>query len=443
MDVDLLHARTTGQDCQCSYHNGSIKQKPTRIDGILADAKTASAIMKVLPTERCPVPGHKPVTFTFNFKQSAQRVLKFVRLPPMIPAHLQKHKRDRIVKGVTEPYVAIWEKVLDNEASTADQLWDLWTWLAEETMLILTMAPPPAVRTGICQLPLAPQELPRGRGTKKMLKTVELTPKRMTSSGLPCTAPTKEMSALLSALVPVMKWAASREQAVVPVMGPVPREVLNNWKAIRRRAHRILQLIPKGQCVAEHQELLRTVMEAPESAPMTITDLVRLSDKIKMLSRRQLAHEEKKGHQDWRPWIEETWTTSPAKVYQWIKEDKYTPTVLIQKEDGTLTGNVPEMDLVLHQKWDPIMRQHADPTLPEPETEPFWRRFGKYVEHHKMECQPITAERLCRQFKDMKRSRATGLDGWTVVDMRNMPWPLLHMLARLLNWVESHGVWPD
>ena len=40
VDVDLLHARTTGQDCQCSYHNGSIKQKPTRIDGILADAKT-------------------------------------------------------------------------------------------------------------------------------------------------------------------------------------------------------------------------------------------------------------------------------------------------------------------------------------------------------------------------------------------------------------------
>ena len=35
----------------------------------------------------------------------------------------------------------------------------------------------------------------------RMLKTVELTPKRMTSSGLPCTAPTKEMSALLSALV--------------------------------------------------------------------------------------------------------------------------------------------------------------------------------------------------------------------------------------------------
>ena len=431
VDVDLLHARTTGQDCQCSYHNGSIKQKPTRIDGILADAKTASAIMKVLPTERCPVPGHKPVTFTFNFKQSAQRVLKFVRLPPMIPAHLQKRKLDQIVKDVTEPYVAIWEKVLDNEASTADQLWDLWTWLAEETMLVLTMAPPPAVRTGICQLPLAPQELPRGRGTKKMLKTVELTPKRMTSSGLPCTAPTKEMSALLSALVPVMKWAAGREQAVVPVVGPIPREVLNNWKAICRRAQRILQLIFKGQCVAEHQELLRTVMEAPESAPMTITDLVRLNDKIKMLSRRQLAQEEKKRHQDWREWIEETWTTSPGKVYQWIKEDKYTPTVLIQKEDGTLTGNVPEMDLVIHQKWDPIMRQHADPTLPKPETEPFWRRFGKYVEHHQMECQPITAERLCRQFKDMKRNRATGLGGWTVVDMRNMPWPLLHMLAHL------------
>ena len=92
------------------------------------------------------------------------------------------------------------------------------------------------------------------------------------------------------------------------------------------------------------------VTEAPENAPMTITDLVRLNDKIKMLSRRQLAQEEKKRHQDWREWIQETWTTSPGKVYQWIKEDKYTPTVLVQKDDGTLTGNVPEMDLVIHQK---------------------------------------------------------------------------------------------
>ena len=178
--------------------------------------------------------------------------------------------------------------------------------MAEETMLVLTMAPPPVVKTGVCQLPLAPQELPRGRGTKKMLKTVELTPKRMTPSGLPCTAPNKEMSALLSALVPVMKWVASREQAAVPIMGPVPREVLSNWKAMRRRAHRILQLISKGQCVAEHQELLRMVTEASENAPMTITDLVRLNDKIKVLSRRQLAQEEKKRHQDWREWIEET-----------------------------------------------------------------------------------------------------------------------------------------
>ena len=137
---------------------------------------------------------------------------------------------------------------------------------------------------------------------------------------------------------------------------------------------------------------------------MTITDLVPLNDKIKMLSRRQPAQEEKKRHPDWKDFIEETWTTSPGKVYQWIKVDKYTPTVLIQKDDGTLTGNVPELDLVIHHKWDPIMRQHADPSLLEPETEPFWQRFGKYVEHHRMECHPITAERLCRQFRDMKRN---------------------------------------
>ena len=220
VDVDLLHARTTGHDCRCSYHNGSLKQKPTRIDGILVDAKTASAIMQVSPTESCPVPGHKPVTFTFNFKQSAQQGLKFVRLPPMIPAHLQTRKRDQIIKDVTELYVALWEKIIDNESTTAHQLWDLWTWLAEETMMVLNMASPLAIKKGVCQLPLAPNELPRGRGTKKMLKTVELAPKRMTPLRLPCTALTKEMSAPLSALVPVMRWVARKETSSDPRYRP-------------------------------------------------------------------------------------------------------------------------------------------------------------------------------------------------------------------------------
>ena len=79
----------------------------------------------------------------------------------------------------------------------------------------------------------------------------------------------------------------------------------------------------------------------------------------------------------------------------------------------------------------------------EPDPGPFLWHLGKYIRRHHMECEPITAERLCKQFKSMHRKWATGLDGWTVTHMCNMPWPLLQMLAQLLNWIELQGIWLD
>ena len=89
-------------------------------------------------------------------------------------------------------YVHTWEQLIANRATIVDQLWDCWTLLAEETMLLLSLATTPHVRKGICQLPLA-----RGRGTSKMLKHVSMTPNRMLSTGPPCTTPMKEMSAIV------------------------------------------------------------------------------------------------------------------------------------------------------------------------------------------------------------------------------------------------------
>ena len=40
------------------------------------------------------------------------------------------------------------------------------------------------------------------------------------------------------------------------------------------------------------------------------------------------------------------------------------------------------------------------------------------------------------------KTRATGLDGWTVEDLRNLPLVLLNMLTDMLNRVEATGKWP-
>ena len=81
-------------------------------------------------------------------------------------------------------------------------------------------------------------------------------------------------------------------------------------------------------------------------------------------------------------------------------------------------------------------------SAPKPHPEPFLEHFSKYITRHHMECALILVDRLLQQFNSMHKNRATGLDGWTVTDMRNMPWLLLQMLAQLLNWIELWGIRP-
>ena len=88
------------------------------------------------------------------------------------------------------------------------------------------------------------------------------------------------------------------------------------------------------------------------------------------------------------------------------------------------------------------MRRHAEASASEPNAKSFLRHFGKHIQRHHMQCEPYTAERLCKHFKSMHRQQATGLDGLTVMDMRDMPWPLLQMLVQLLNWTKLQGIWP-
>ena len=57
------------------------------------------------------------------------------------------------------------------------------------------------------------------------------------------------------------------------------------------------------------------------------------------------------------------------------------------------------------------MCRHAEPSAPAPDLGPFLWQFGKHIQRHHMDGEPISAERLCKQFKRMHRQQATGLDG--------------------------------
>ena len=56
------------------------------------------------------------------------------------------------------------------------------------------------------------------------------------------------------------------------------------------------------------------------------------------------------------------------------------PAVMVLRADKTLTTNIEEMDVIIHQGWDPILHQHVDLGNPEPKVQPFLDEYGKYIQ---------------------------------------------------------------
>jgi hypothetical protein len=137
----------------------------------------------------------------------------------------------------------------------------------------------------------------------------------------------------------------------------------------------------------------------------------------------------------------DAWHTDQRAVYQWVRHDDSPPVTLLERPDKTLTGNRSEMDRLLHDAWDPIMRRYA--SSPEPDPAVFLQHYGQHIVHTPMDLDPITADLIQSRLSITPARKATGLDGWSVADLKRLPAFVLAFLADFLNLVEDTGTWPD
>ena len=124
----------------------------------------------------------------------------------------------------------------------------------------------------------------------------------------------------------------------------------------------------------------------------------------------QVEDQQRAGRVDrWERWLESAWISKPSKVYAWCKGVNKSAVTMISRPDGTLTGNLEEMDALLQNAWAPIMRMYE--RCPEPAWDPFFERFGKYIESHPMPVNNLTGERLKQTLRRMRRDQACGCEG--------------------------------
>ena len=232
-DADLELATALGRDPLCSYH-GPEGTRPSRIDGLLVDTRLAALLHAAEQLPQGAISGHTPVCFDIHLKGASQRVVKFVRPEPPVPAQREEQERLLLVQRLLDPMEAGWRTAL--AIVDVDRAWAFWTATAEE-MLLAVACPditPDTLPAG-ATLPLASPHLPRGRGTDELLRVVRLCPKQRRDTGGPLTCSVARVQAAQGPLREVLRWLER------PAQGPgvLPRAVQQAWVALRRRLGRL------------------------------------------------------------------------------------------------------------------------------------------------------------------------------------------------------------
>ena len=161
-DADLELATALGRDPLCSYRAPE-GTRPSRINGRLVDTRLAALLHAAERLPQGANSGHTPVCFAIHLKGASQRVVKFIRPKPLVPAQREEHERLLLVQRLLDPMEAGWRAAL--ATGDVDHAWAFWTTAAEETLLALACPDitPDTLPAG-ATLPLAPPHLPRGKG---------------------------------------------------------------------------------------------------------------------------------------------------------------------------------------------------------------------------------------------------------------------------------------
>ena len=133
-DADLELATALGRDPLRSYH-GPEGNRPSRIDGLLLDTHLAALLHAAERLPRGATSGHTPVCFDLQLRGVSQRVVKFVRPKPVVPAQRDEHEGLLLVQRLLNPLEAGWQAAV--AAGGVDRAWAFWTTTAAETLLAL------------------------------------------------------------------------------------------------------------------------------------------------------------------------------------------------------------------------------------------------------------------------------------------------------------------
>ena len=120
------------------------------------------------------------------------------------------------------------------------------------------------------------------------------------------------------------------------VAGPAPRAVRLHVWSLRKRCAKLMDWMGGDPALATAITLMGDLPSTP--------DLVEVRACLQRVSRRVLQEEDRGRLEAWKESMNRKWTTRRKEVYCWIRGVEDRPLTVLARPNGTLTGNIEEMD---------------------------------------------------------------------------------------------------
>ena len=130
-------------------------------------------------------------------------------------------------------------------------------------------------------------------------------------------------------------------------------------------------------------------------------------------------------------------------LFREFRDAEEAPLSILKRTDGTMTGNISEMDKLLQEAWLPIFAKHDVTDEPEPCPRRFLDEYGHLIKKHKQRLHTINMKELKWAIARLSKHGAGGLDAWKPADVKKLPDRILEMILIIFDVVEDKGVWPS
>ena len=385
----------------CTFHRDG--SQGTRIDYVLLNASAAQSLTHCWTHPIHNIPSHKAVSIRLSLPAFSQKTLRYT-IPKQIPEALTVTDADETGRTLLS------KRDFSRHAERGDveKTWHAAAKACEDFLLL--------------QAGLACNKGFTGRAETRS-PTLKDTCAPSTPHSLGASSPKQDRLMKMS-----YKLQRIREETVRHTGGVMPQSLSNAWKKLLSSAISLKLADPQ------------TMM------PLSLSNQTALLDNIQAAvdkrSQSEIRSTRTCREQQYRTKLSTDFSYERKKLTQWSMGRAGATMTAVEREDGTITANLPEIDETMNKHWKNVFCLYE--TSPEPAFDAFSRRFGNYIKRGPMELSALTGSHL-RGILDKKgkKADACGIDGWRSAELYRLPLCLLDAFAQVFNLVETQGVWPE